>query len=301
MEISELTEDELRHRSALLRELLDLRSAALTRGSPPSVRPYRNLWAFDDGRPITIVSAQVPADMLRRMPYSDPKDPDYVELYNYADLDALVELYGHIRACNPDTETRLRRTSTLTSDDYRGHLILLGGIDWNEETRKLLSDPSLPVEQVAHWETAPQGTYFEIDEGGRKVRHHPQLSTEEDGTQVLQQDIGHFYRGPNPYFRRSTITLCNGMYARGTLGVVRALTDPEVRDDNTAYVNDRFGSSATYSILSRVVIIDGKILSPDWQMPENRLHEWTPLDDEESKDEPRAEDHPSPPDRRNQR
>ena len=47
--------------------------------------------------------------------------------------------------------------------------------------------------------------------------------TDENGE---QRDVVYFYRGPNPYYSERTVTLFKGNFARGTLGSVRALTDP---------------------------------------------------------------------------
>jgi hypothetical protein len=268
----ELTRDELRRRDELRLELLALRAAALGQPVAEHGEAADNPWLFGDSKPITVVCPQVPPDMLAHMPYTRPEDPDYMDLYNYADLDSLLELHGHIRALNPHSEVRTRRTTTLTADDYAGHLVLLGGVDWNEQTRQLLEDPHLPVKQVADWTNVPQGTYFEVHEGPSPQRYHPVLNS----VGILEQDVGHFYRGPNPYYTDSTITMCNGMYGRGTLGVVKALTDPKFRDSNTAYLLRRFHGDAAYSVLTRVIVIDGEVLTPDWTMPENRLHEWPP-------------------------
>ena len=43
-------------------------------------------WRFPDGKSITIVCAQLPPEMPERIPYTQPDDPNYVELYTYADL-----------------------------------------------------------------------------------------------------------------------------------------------------------------------------------------------------------------------
>jgi hypothetical protein len=64
------------------------------------------------------------------------------------------------------------------------------------------------------------------------------------------------------------------MFSRGTLGVVRALTDTRFRDRNEAYVRERFAGSDTFSVLSRVPIVNGRAVTPDWTLSDNRLHEW---------------------------
>ena len=41
------------------------------------------------------------------MPYTDPLDPDFISVYRYSDPDALIELFGHLRAANPTSPVRL--------------------------------------------------------------------------------------------------------------------------------------------------------------------------------------------------
>ena len=43
--------------------------------------------------------------------------------------------------------------------------------------------------------------------------------------------------------KRRTVTVCNGMYGRGTYGAVRALTDVRFRDSNDGYVKSRFAGA----------------------------------------------------------
>lgn len=86
-------------------------------------------WQFADGDDITIVCAQLPDGIRGQLPYADPADPDYVRLYDYADLDSLIELFGYVRATNPDAFVRFKLAPQLVEDDYTSHLVLLGGID----------------------------------------------------------------------------------------------------------------------------------------------------------------------------
>src|SRR5207249_8845886 len=75
----ELTEDERARRSDLEQELLALRAGALDTGYAPAVDTdgiTPGLWRFEDGKPITIVVAEMPAELRARFaPYTDPDDP----------------------------------------------------------------------------------------------------------------------------------------------------------------------------------------------------------------------------------
>jgi hypothetical protein len=275
---AELTEPERRARDELLRELMNLRKDALrTTGTPASGEDFEALsigpWRFDDGKPITIVCAELPEALLQRMPYTDRDDPDFVELYTYADLDSLFELHGHLRAANPTSHVSYRTAERLQPDDYTTHLVSLGGVDWNQATRSLLDQLQLPVRQVNNWDV-PDGAYFEVEENGRTSQHRPRLEAMQ-GRKILRGDVALFARATNPYNRLRTVTICNGMYASGCYGVVRALTDARFRDRNAGYLQDRFAGSESFCILSRVEVLPGAPVTPDWTVAENRLFEWS--------------------------
>ena len=287
LSLAELTDSERDVKEQLGRELLRLRAGAMgnRRGSAgPAPTSLGNeeeeyvaslnsgYWKFIDGKPITIICAKIPANMLERIPYSNPADPDYVALYKFSDLDAFVELHGHIRAANPGSQVDFRTADELVADDYTTHMVALGGVDWNYATQSVLSLLTLPVVQVADWDS-PDGQYFEVVEGGGAERFRP-LLTQSDGRKVLREDVALLARAANPFNRQHTVTICSGMYAGGTLGVVRALTDARFRDRNTRYARDRFGQCEAFCILTKVRIERGVPLTPDWTRPENRLFEW---------------------------
>lgn len=277
----EMTEDERQSMDQLRKELTRLRNDALRATGPADPGPVNEIseslnagpWRFADGKSITIVCAQLPREMRQRMPYTDPADPDYIALYTYSDLDALFELHGHLRAANPVSQVDLRAAHLLTPDDYTGHLVSLGGVDWNLATSKVLGLLQLPVSQVADW-SSPEGPYFEVTEDGRTTRHRPVLE-KSLGRNVLREDVALFARAANPFNGKRTVTICNGMYGSGSFGAVRALTDARFRDRNTEYLQSAFGDSDSFCILTRVRVLNGAALTPDWTIAHNRLFEWS--------------------------
>lgn len=279
---AELTDRERAVKDNLNRELLRLRAGALGHVAlPPSVKTEEEeniaslnsgYWRFADGRPITIVCARLPDEMLEKIPYSDPADPDYVALYAYADLDSFIELHGHIRAANPGSQVNFRTAPHLDHDDYTTHLVLLGGVDWNYATQSVFNQLSLPITQVANWDS-PDGSFFEVAGDGEPARFRPVLSPA-GGKKILREDVALFARAVNPFNRLRTVTICNGMYASGTFGAVRALTDKRFRDRNTSYAKEKFGEREDFCILTKVRVERGVPVTPDWTLPENRLFEW---------------------------
>ncbi|WP_033291682.1 helix-turn-helix domain-containing protein [Amycolatopsis jejuensis] len=267
----QLTDEELTRRKELLAELTGLRDDPDETPARPAFAPG-SLWHFPPRQDVVIVCAQLPEKY--RIAYTDPASPDYVDLYTYADPDALIELYGHIRACNPANSVTFRTTdqhTPLTPDEYTAHLVLLGGVDWNPQTRALLDRVDAPVRQVGR-----KGDESQLDSGFEVTRPDgtTELFTAKLSHGTLVEDVAHFYHGVSPLNRKRTVTVCNGMYGRGTLGAVRALTDYRFRDRNQSYLDQRFAGADSFSIISRVPVFDNQGLTPDWTLPENRLHEW---------------------------
>jgi hypothetical protein len=87
--------------------------------------------------------------------------------------------------------------------------------------------------------------------------------------------VAFFYRGPNPFNAKTTLTLCNGMFGCGTYGAVRALTDARFRGRNEEYLRRRFADAPAFSVLSRVRMARGSVITPDWSLADNRIHEWS--------------------------
>ena len=287
LDLGDLTDEERVAMRELRQELMQLRNNALRAvaqesGSAPSstageidMRLNVDPWRFPDGHTITIVCAQWPPHMLAKIPYTEVDDPDYIELLTYSELDALFELHGHLRASNPENQVNLRIAGKLTSDDYTSHLVSLGGVDWNTITSTALERLPLPVQQIADWQVEGE-QYFQVEENGKVARHKPGLEESEGHPKgILHEDVALFARAVSPFNRKRTITICNGMYGRGTYGAVRALTDARFRDRNADYIKSRFGDSQTYCILTRVPIVYGVTLTPDWTNGEYTLFEWS--------------------------
>jgi transcriptional regulator with XRE-family HTH domain len=267
---------------ALNEELLGLRlqsrssqNPVMLQRRPESTLVGQGLWHFEGEEDdlVVIVCPQLPDDLLGRLPHTDPENPDYSEISRLTDLDALLELHGHIRAVNPDLRVEVRSVTDLESDHLTAHVVVLGGVDYNAAQRVFLRRSEVPVRQRS--ESDPDRGCFEVT--GEAPESFPPVFDRVEGRQELVEDVGHFLRGPNPSNIERTITLCNGMFSRGVLGAVRTLTDKEMRDRNTQYIADHFAGRETFSILFRVPIVGVKkkvVSTPDWTAPGTVLHTW---------------------------
>jgi hypothetical protein len=135
----QLTPDELERFRELESELLAL--------FHPEDRKARRTFQFDAG-PVVVICPTARTGVQGLL--GAVQDPNFTRLRQYGDLDALIELYGHLRAENPVLEVFHRLTSNVVSDDFSGHVILLGGIGWNKATRRFQS----AISQVRIMQTA---------------------------------------------------------------------------------------------------------------------------------------------------
>jgi hypothetical protein len=272
--LTDLTDAEDKARQELESELLRLR--AEDAGEPVTLHQS---WRFDDGAPITIICPELTkSDEVKLGPLSETDNPNYTRLYSFADLDALVELFGHLNASNPRAPVTFRLASQVTSDDLLNHIVVLGGIAWNDVTRRLNASAELPVRQVRD-DRIPSGEVFEIECGPdnnkqflpRFQKGDPETA---DKPGVLLEDVAMLARVPNPFDAVRSLTYCNGIHSRGVLGAVRCLTDPAVRDDNESYLEETFPGSGSFVILMRVQVFGGKTISPRLRNPGTLLFQW---------------------------
>jgi hypothetical protein len=217
--------------------------------------------------PVTLICAQLPKAQTGSL--ANPADPNYTELLSYADLDALVELHGHIRAENPAMNVFFKLSSQILPDDLSGHLVLLGGIGWNEITQRLSAMTSLPIRQVED-PAVEDGEIFVVDTGEEEQKFFPKRA--DDGT--LIEDVGLFARTPNPLNYNRSLSICNGVHSRGVLGAVRTLTDARLRDSNERYIVENFVDPRNFAMLMRVSVIAGQAITPDFQAPGSLLYRW---------------------------
>ena len=267
----DLSPDERERFEALHHELVELRDAVRSHGTAlGSPAGDSRTWVFESD-PITIVCPEAPLD--ERPALASERDPNYTRMYRYADLDALIELWGHIRASNPDLHVVHVLPSEVTADHLSGHLIVLGGVGWNDVTTRLLKTlRQLPISQVEVSDLTTGEIFKASGPGGQEFR--PQWEETEDGP-VLVEDVALLTRLRNPFNHSRTLTFCNGVHSRGVLGAVRTLTDIRVRERNEAYLANQF-PDGSFALLLRVPVVHGEAISPDLEIPENRLYQWSP-------------------------
>ena len=256
----ELTDAERAQRDTLLRELSELRQRAVVH--EPSASP--DPWHFPDGAPVRIICGKLP---------EPPRTArgsrwNYMALSAFADLDAMVELFGHVRAANPASDVRVELAGRLEGADLSAHLVLLGNLARRQtDLRELIT--AFPVREVDD-ERVTDGEVFELKSG---ERFYPVFAGEPPALRVIE-DVGFWARTPSPLNDSRSLTICSGTFTRGVYGAARTLTDPAIRRENGEYLAARFAGATTFGVLMRVRGTDHAIGTPRLQDPKVILHEF---------------------------
>ena len=115
----------------------------------PEERKVGRSFQFEAG-PVVVICPTAPREA--QGPLAHEQDVNFTRMQQYGDLDALIELYGHLRAENPALDVFHRLTSDVVSDDFSSHVVLLGGIGWNKVTRRFQSATSqVPITQAVSY------------------------------------------------------------------------------------------------------------------------------------------------------
>jgi hypothetical protein len=259
----ELKPDELERCRKLESELLELLH--------PEEHRVRRTLEFDVG-PVIVICPDAPTEVQGSLAKED--DPNFTKLQKYADLDALIELYGHLRAENPTLDVFHRLASEVVSDDLSTHVIVLGGIGWNEVTLTIQSAISqVPITQAAV-DDLKDGDIFRVETTDGVESFYPEYK-ELGEVKKLVADVGYLARLRNPFKVSRTLTICNGVFSHGVYGAVRCLTDTKVREENEKYLANRF-PGGEFAMLLRIPVVRNETVSPDLQNPDVRRYEWAP-------------------------
>lgn len=271
--IESFTPEEQASYDALRTELLQLLAAA--RGEQPEQVAPRRSWLFADSGPVTLICARLPEEEVGEL--GKPDSPNYTGLHTFGDADALIELWGHVRMENPAMKPAYKSAPDVGADDLSGHVVIIGGIGWNEVTRRILELTMLPVTQKEDPDS-PSGEIFSVVIDGEERKYLPRWSEAEP--RKLIEDVGLLVRMPNPLNSNRTLTMCNGIHSRGVVGAVRSLTDERLRDSNERYIAQNFPDNQQFGILMRIQVIEGRAMTPDFSIAGTVLYQWPAGSDE---------------------
>jgi transcriptional regulator with XRE-family HTH domain len=263
---SELTQQERERETELYDELVALRERAQSTNTLPTAKgPRSALWHFPDPIAVSIVCS----DAVDPPEYAQPSHLNYTRYARYADLDAMVTVYGQVKADNPARMVRILPTERLVQDFALNHLIYIGGAA-SDAASSFAPDIPLPAAQGIQG-TDPV-TYLLRCSVGEETREFRSVWDDEGN---LVQDVGLIARGPHSISPGGTVTLLSGITSRGVHGAALCFVDPHVRETNEQYLENAFGNAEFFCILMNIPVRNDIALPPNLWRENTRLYEWS--------------------------
>jgi transcriptional regulator with XRE-family HTH domain len=264
----ELTEQERERETELYDELLALRERAQSTTIPATAKgPRSALWHFPDPIAVSIVCS----DAKEPPPYAQASDLNYSRTARYADLDALITVFGQVKADNPPPRmVRILPVDRLVQDFALNHVILIGGAAASDAARSFAQDIPLPIPREIT-DTDPVTHLFSCSIG-QETREFRSLRDREGN---LVQDVGLIARGPHPIIPGGTVTFLSGITSRGVHGAAQCFIDPHVRDTNEQYLENALGNAESFCILMSILVQNDVALPPNLWRENTRLYEWS--------------------------
>ena len=264
---NELTEQERERATELYNELIALRERAQsTNHSAPARSQRSTIWHFPDLISVSIVCS----DAVDPPPYAQGSHLNYSRYAKYADLDALVEVFGQVKADNPERMIRILPTARLAQDFALNHLILIGGAA-SDAASLFSQDIPLPTPEEIPG-TGPV-TYLFNCTVGEETREFRSVWDKEEKT--LVQDVGLIARSPHPIIPGGTVTLLSGITSRGVHGAALCFIDSHLRDTNERYLQSAFGNVDSFCILMNIPVHNDGALPPNLWRENSSLYEWS--------------------------
>jgi transcriptional regulator with XRE-family HTH domain len=298
-------------RRELLKELIALRNAAQGEQEPsqhPAGALGGRFWCYPQNARVRIITTPMWPEVVAQIPYANAWHPNYIQSLLDADRDASLELFGHVRAENPTADVRLITADRLErSNDLTGEVIILGQGDQlfmaQQGTPGVLDyfvrrlelpvgiqrdpdgDPEYDSEFVVTCDEDDEPAYYPAGTTPagfeayrpvflKDVSRDGQPRLERDGYPQLEYDVALIARMENQLNLGATVTICSGLFSRGTYGAVRALTDQNLRAKNEEFLINEFGLQ-DFWLLTRVPVFlsdsGAETVTPDLARPFNRL------------------------------
>jgi len=260
----ELNEQERERESELYDELIALRERAQSTNVAPARSQRSAIWHFPDPIAVSIVCS----DAVDPPPYAQHGHLNYSRYAKYADLDAMVEVFGQVKADNPERMIRILPTARLAQDFALNHLILIGGAASDAAS---LFAQDIPLPTPVEISDADRVTHQFKCTVGEETQNFK--STWEEGN--LVQDVGLIARSPHPIVPGGTVTLLSGITSRGVHGAALCFINSHLRDTNERYLESAFGNVESFCILMNIPVQNDVALPPNLWRENTSLYEWS--------------------------
>jgi hypothetical protein len=167
-----------------------------------STRPGRSLWCLNERLQTTIV--------ITSGPVADPLE--LTDIVYPAEARAAAEIEFYLHQIYGDAVIRMSTSSTVSGDQLRANLILIGGPMHNEVTRRALERLRLPLRF----------------EGYDLVSGEERWQARISASNKIETDLGLVVLASNPFYPRGRLVFIAGCRTFGCLAGARALLGEEV-------------------------------------------------------------------------
>jgi len=261
----ELTEQEREREAELYAELLELRESAYSSANSPILLEQQlSIWRFQDEKAVSVVCSNSPEPPT----YANADHLNYSRYAKYSDLDALIEVFGQVKAENTASMIRILSPEELVQDFALNHLIIIGGAAVYDTAPYFAQDIPLPLAKPI---PGTDTHLFSCTVGGETR----DFKSVRDDSGTLMQDIGVIARGPHPNIPERTVTVISGITSRGVHGAALCFTDSRIRSTNERYLKDKLGDADAFCIAMLVPVRNNVALPPNLWRDDVRLYEWS--------------------------
>lgn len=217
------------------------------------------VWFPSDTKLINLVCAREPEPSR----FSDRREPNYLQMDQYEDRDALFELSTFFARRYPEAKVIRHLCDAISPDVLTENLVVLGGPgcttgEGNAIGRELMA-------KLDSWVSYPAE---EEDEDGLRWGERGFFETIRDEEGCVVRDWGSVLVAQNPYDETSRVVLLHGTYTAGTLAAAIAFIDsPEAVRNHVQLASlnltDRFTGAANFEALVLAEVSSaGKVMPP---------------------------------------
>ena len=173
----------------------------------PLTTQASHTFQFETG-PVVVICPTVPVHL--RGPLATSRT-ELQQLQQYGDLDALIELYGHLRAENPTLDVFHRSPPRWLATTCPAMLSCSAASGGTSSPVGSRCPRSGPVTQIDVNDLDGGDVFMISDPEGERTLDP---SSEGEPTKVLVADVGYLARLRNPFKLNRTLTICNGIFTR---------------------------------------------------------------------------------------
>jgi hypothetical protein len=179
-------------------------------------RHLKKVWGFRDKDQVVLLCSEL--DDPEERQWVEPRE--FIYLMKYGDADAYVEVIGTLFRIYPNIDIQILSSGDLDriQVDLSKHIILIGGPDYNEMTRRLLDEQKTRIAYYSPYLKCAD------PENPKEIIIYDRISKRKLFCSETERDYGYFERAPNPFSPKHHVILIGGCHTVGVTAAVKAFS-----------------------------------------------------------------------------